>query len=85
MAAKVATRAATAAGFLCNGDSSSDVLSGVLEAIIKTSTIKSEALHFAVGEALCFAFGGRRTCALPCHFEDCLKYVGGAKFSTDRE
>jgi hypothetical protein len=59
MAAQVATRAASAAGFLCNGDSSSEVLSGVLESLVKSSSIKSEALHFAVGEALCFTFGGR--------------------------
>ena len=68
MAAQVATRAASAAGFLCNGDPSSEVLSGVLESLVKTSTIKSEALHFAVGEALCFAFGGTRwhNCPFPC-------------------
>ncbi len=55
---QVATRAATAAGFLCNGDATKEVLTGVLESLIKTSTIKSEALHFGVGEALCFLFGG---------------------------
>ncbi len=60
---QVATRAATAAGFLCNGDASKEVLTGVLESLIKTSNIKSEALHFAVGEALCFLFGGEMTCS----------------------
>lgn len=55
----MATRAAAAAGFICNGDTSAEMLKAVVEAITKTASIKSEALQFAVGEALCFVFGGR--------------------------
>ena len=74
---QVAKKAVTAAGYLCRGEESPDILDVLVNAIMETANVKSEILPFAAGEALCFAFGGvltatdtidmpARGCAMHC-------------------
>ena len=55
---KAATRAATALGHLAAGETSPVVLDAITSALMDLSANKADALQFAVGEALCFPFGG---------------------------
>ena len=55
---KAASKAATALGYLAAGDRSPAVLEAVVKALLELSSKKGDELQFAVGEALCFAFGG---------------------------
>ncbi len=59
MPKQAATQAVTAAGFLCHGDGSKQMLDLAAEHIFKLAGSKSEPLQFATGEALCFVFGGK--------------------------
>lgn len=56
---KVAQRAATAAGHLCSGQPVKAVLEPALEGLFALGFNKNEDVLFTVGEALCFAFGGK--------------------------
>ena len=56
---KVAQRAATAAGHLCAGQPVRAVMDPALEGLFALGFNKNEDVLFTVGEALCFAFGGR--------------------------
>ena len=58
---QVAKKAVTAAGYLCRGEQSPEVLDLLVNAMLDTANVKSDVLPFAAGEALCFAFGGVRT------------------------
>jgi hypothetical protein len=61
----------TSVGFLCNGDGSTATLTSAIEHMLSLAPNKSEPLQFAVGEALCFVFGGTRTTdSLPNSFCD---------------
>ena len=55
---KAAAKAATALGYLAAGDRSPAVLEAIVKALLELSSKKGDELQFAVGEALCFAFGG---------------------------
>ena len=56
---KVAQRAATAAGHLCAGQPVRAIMDPALEGLFALGFNKNEDVLFTVGEALCFAFGGR--------------------------
>lgn len=58
---QVAKKAVTAAGYLCRGEQSPEVLDLLVTAMLDTANVKSDVLPFAAGEALCFAFGGLLT------------------------
>lgn len=61
---QVVRRAAQALGYVCRGHAgSARVLGPAVEALLGLRTQKSEEVLFAVGEALCFAFGGERAAA----------------------
>lgn len=55
---KVAKKAAQGLGFLAYGHRSSDVLDLIVTSLLEQRTTKVESVSFAVGEALCLAFGG---------------------------
>lgn len=55
---KAAARAASALGFIAHGDRSKALLESVAQALLKLSSKKGDELQFAVGEGLCFSFGG---------------------------
>lgn len=59
---KAAIRAAAAIGHIAAGETSLVALDAVFQALIKLSAKKGDELHFAVGEALCFAYGGTTGC-----------------------
>ena len=54
----MASAAAASLGYLAFGDNSTSVQKCAAEALLKVAGTKTEPLMFAVGEALCFAFGG---------------------------
>ncbi|KAL4530388.1 hypothetical protein Ndes2437B_g03884 [Nannochloris sp. 'desiccata'] len=56
--AKVVKKAAQALGFLAYGHRTSDILGPVVTSLLELRTSKVESVGFAVGEALCLAFGG---------------------------
>jgi proteasome component ECM29 len=56
--AKVIKKAAQALGFLAYGHRTSDILNPVVTSLLELRTSKVESVGFAVGEALCLAFGG---------------------------
>ena len=55
---KVAIKAAQGLGFLAYGHRSKSVLEPVVTALLDMKSCKVESVSFAVGEALCLAFGG---------------------------
>ena len=62
---QVAVKAATALGYMCYRQPSAaeheamgKLRAAAVQALLGTAGTKSQALQFAVGEALCFAFGG---------------------------
>jgi hypothetical protein len=55
---QVVVKAATALGYVCAGDSTARNLDAALTAMFELSVVKKEEVQFAVGEALCFIFGG---------------------------
>lgn len=55
---QVAKKAVTAAGYICRGEQSPEVLDLLVNFLLETANVKSDILPFAAGEALCFAFGG---------------------------
>ncbi len=52
-------RAVAAAGHLAASQPQPAVLEATVDGLFALSTTKMEEVQFAVGEALCFAFGGR--------------------------
>ncbi len=56
--AKVVKKAAQALGFVAYGHRTSDILDPVVTSLLDLRTSKVESVGFAVGEALCLAFGG---------------------------
>ena len=54
----MASSAAAALGYIAVGDDGEQTLSVLAMSLLKVPGTKSESLMFAVGEALCFAFGG---------------------------
>jgi proteasome component ECM29 len=56
--AKVIKKAAQALGFLAYGHRKSEILVPVVTSLLELRTSKVESVGFAVGEALCLAFGG---------------------------
>jgi hypothetical protein len=61
---QVAKKAVTAAGYLCRGEQAAEILDLLVNALMDTASVKSDILPFAVGEALCFAFGGKHLLCL---------------------
>jgi hypothetical protein len=57
---KSASKAAISLGYLAAGDRSAALLEAVATALLGLSSKKGDELQFAVGEALCFAYGGDR-------------------------
>jgi len=55
---KSASKAAISLGYLAAGDRSPALLEAVASALLSLSSKKGDDLHFAVGEALCFAYAG---------------------------
>lgn len=55
---KSASKAAISLGYLAAGDRSPPLLEAVASALLGLSSKKGDELQFAVGEALCFAYGG---------------------------
>ena len=55
---KSASKAAISLGYLAAGDRSPALLEAVASALLGLSSKKGDELQFAVGEALCFAYGG---------------------------
>jgi len=56
--AKVIKKGAQALGFLAYGHRNSEILDPVVTSLLELRTSKVESVGFAVGEALCLAFGG---------------------------
>ena len=61
---QAAKKGVTAAGYLCRGEDSPEILDLLVSAILETANVKSDVLPFAAGEALCFAFGGLPTASI---------------------
>ncbi len=72
----MAARAATAGGHLCLGDDTPALLTAVTDALFSTSSSRTEAVHFAAGEALCCVFGGVRSLYALRH----VKHLGNPSF-----
>lgn len=62
---KASAKAATALGFLAGGETSMTIVEAIFKALISLSNKKGDELQFAVGEALCFAYGGTMPGPLP--------------------
>ena len=56
---KSAAKAALSLGYLAAGDRSPMVLEAVATALLGLASKKGDELQFSVGEALCFAYGGK--------------------------
>ncbi|KAK9850611.1 hypothetical protein WJX84_005115 [Apatococcus fuscideae] len=55
---KVIIQAATGVGYLAAGDPEASILQPAVDGLLSISSNKTESVLFAVGEALCFIFGG---------------------------
>lgn len=55
---QVVSSASTALGFLAMGDTGGAHLTQITAALVAVAGTKTESVMFAVGEALCLAFGG---------------------------
>lgn len=55
---QVVARAVGAVGHLCMGDASPEMLDAAVGGLFEQNNHKAEEVQFAIGEALCFIFGG---------------------------
>ncbi len=61
-------RAVAAVGHLASSAGSAEQLDAAVEGLFALSGNKTEEVQFAVGEALCFVFGGESRCpSLACY------------------
>ena len=77
---QVAKKAVTAAGYLCRGEQAAEILDLVVNALMDTANVKSDVLPFAVGEALCFAFGGEYLLSLLTTIAERCSLCASCKF-----